>query len=573
MKKCKVIFFSLLIIMVSCVSVFNSSAGADNSSKIKKIFDNNKDKIFENLAEKIASASIVEELPILVVFKEKPDSEKRNQLIKLLGNFINKHEYKNFPSMAMALNIGEILALASLDMVKHIEYDKPVTFAIDDAKYWFGVENARFDFGLTGDGVVVAIIDSGIDATHVDLDDDKIVGWKDFIKGRQDPYDDNGHGTACAGIIAGDGEGYEDAEGVASGAKLVGVKVMPESGLGLVSTILSGIDWCIDNKDLYNIDVINISLGSAGLSDGTDAASMAVEEAIDNGMVVVVAAGNEGPGRETIGIPAAAEKAITVGAMADVAEDGFYLLYFSSRGPTADDRIKPDIVAPGLYLTGPMAGTVDQYGLYSGTSLSAPFVSGTVALMLEADSDLTPAEIKTIMTDTAEDWGEPGKDSDYGSGRLDAYEAIKEAGSYSGMNIDTPDLLTASEHLSRFGADDIWEFEVDDTQFPIAITLIENSTSCFLSSILPIVYPLSFPSNVDIFLMDSEGNILEETSSRTRQADLSYYPSVTGIYKLKITSKLNGLPPFISSNGSADYTFDICGGLNEPGGLTLIQDQ
>src|SRR3989338_9856011 len=177
-----------------------------------------------------------------------------------------------------------------------------------------------------------------------------------------------------------------------------------------------------------------MSIGSAGSSDGTDSTSLIVDSAVDAGLVGTVAAGNEGPKKYTIGSPAAAAKAITVGAMADVdpgvataglPAKGFYQAYFSSRGPTADGRIKPDISAPGVKITAAKAGTTNGYIEYNGTSMSSPFVAGLAGLMLQASSTLTPTEIKTKIMNTAIDWDGAGADIDYGAGRLDGYEAIK----------------------------------------------------------------------------------------------------------------------------------------------------
>src|SRR3990172_4928472 len=115
--------------------------------------------------------------------------------------------------------------------------------------------------------------------------------------------------------------------------------------------VISGVNWVVQNKALYGIEVMNLSLGSAGCSNGSDSLSLAINSAVSNGIVAAVAAGNSGPKTCTIGSPGAAQNAITVGAMADVGELGFSIASFSSRGPTADNRIKPDVVAPGVSIT------------------------------------------------------------------------------------------------------------------------------------------------------------------------------------------------------------------------------
>ncbi len=432
--------------------------------------------------EEMSRASIVEQLPVMIVFKEKPNLEQTSDIKNISGALSAWREYHNFPIMATSLTIGEIMTLAARKIVTHIEFDKKVVIAMDSARRWFGADAASLDFGLDGEGVVVAVLDSGIDGNHIDLDNGKIIGWKDFIQNRPVPYDDNGHGTSVSGVIAGDGDGNPELRGVAGGASLVGVKVIAGTGAGTMSTVVEGIDWCINHKNDLGIDIINMSIAASGSSDGTDAASLAVNRASAQGITVVVAAGNEGPELKTIGTPAAAETAITAGVMADVGENGFFLAYFSSRGPTADDRIKPDVVATGWRLSCPRANSAQGYRAVDGTSFSSPFTAGAAALMLEANPALTPADIKSIIENTAVDWGEPGKDVEYGSGRLDIFEAVKQAGGYGGDNIPVPGLLHAEDDLSDFGSEDIWEFVVDDIQYPVAITLMENSTSCFFST-------------------------------------------------------------------------------------------
>ncbi len=573
LKRKKVISILLCVFIVISLSIYGFATDnkviTDKSKEnmkvkeVKKIYDADKDKIFESLCKKMNEAKYDDELPVIVVFKEKIDTLKKNNIKNLIGDYITKYEYKNISAIAMKLNKGQIKKLSELDIVEHIEYDELVKAFNGTANYWFGTEKARNDFGLNGDrdgninsyskdDVVIAVIDSGIDGNHVDLDGGKIIGWKDYIKGKTTPYDDFGHGTHVAGIIAGEGDGNPDYEGVAKGAALVGLKALDRRGNGSMSDVTAAIDWCVTNKDVYGIDIINMSLGASGSSDGTDATSLAANNAVDNGIVVVIAAGNEGPGKYTIGSPGAAEKAITVAAMADVGENGFNLTDFSSRGPTADDRIKPDISAPGYYITAPEANTTSSYITYSGTSMATPFTAGTVALMLDANSNLTPTQVKNILTSTSQDWGPNGKDIEYGNGRLDGYEAIKQAGGFSGNNINVPDHMYASEDLSGSGASDFWEFTVDNTNYPIAITLV-------IPDWTPL-FPFGSTPDFDIYLYDSNGNTLAYSASVYRQENINFTPSSTGTYKIEVYS--------YSDNG--DYFFDLSTGGNN---LTLVQDQ
>lgn len=524
--------------------------------EINKIYDADGDKLVESLEEKMKETKSDEKLSVTVVFKEKFDGVK-DQVKKVLGDYNTKYEYKNIPAATMKLNKNQINKLSKLDIVQQIEYDEEVKAFMNTARYWYGTEKACNDFGVDGnrDGninsysandVVIAVIDTGIDEGHVDLDNGKVIGWKDYVNNQNSPYDDNGHGTHVSGIIAGEGDGNAIYQGVAKGAALVGLKVLDSNGSGSMSDVTAAIDWCVTNKNTYGIDVINLSLGTSGSSDGTDAASLAVNNAYANGIVVAVAAGNSGSAKYTIGSPGAAADALTVGSMVDVGEGGFQLAYYSSRGYTADDRIKPDICSPGTNITAPQANTTSSYVSKSGTSMATPFTAGVIALMLDANSNLTPSQIRNILTTTAQDWGPNGQDIDYGYGKIDGYNAVKQAGNYSGSNLTLPNHIYASETLANTGSADMWEFNVNDTSYPISVTFIMpdwNSNTDF-----------------DIYLYDSNGNQLKRSIGTSRQEQLSFTPTSTGIYKLKA----------YSYRGSGNYFFDLSvGGTN----LTLTQDQ
>jgi serine protease AprX len=237
------------------------------------------------------------------------------------------------PAVAAVATPDQIKKIAALPQVKHVEPDAEVHAFLDGANAGFGTAKARADFGVDGDrdgnpnsytnnDIVVAIIDTGIDANHVDLAN-KVIGWHDWVNNRSTPYDDHGHGTHVASIVAGKGAGNPIYKGVAPGAALVGLKVLDSRGSGSLSNVTAAIDWAVANKDAYHIRIISLSLGTASSSDGSDIVSQAVNRAADSGLIPVIAAGNSGPGRYTIGSPGAATGAITVGAMADPSEQGY----------------------------------------------------------------------------------------------------------------------------------------------------------------------------------------------------------------------------------------------------------
>ena len=210
----------------------------------------------------------------------------------------------------------------------------------------------KFDWkSATGKGVSIAILDTGV-APHPDIKD-KIVAFKDFVNGRDEAYDDNGHGSHVAGDAAGTGEiSGGKYKGTAPDANIVGVKVLRSNGSAKVSDIIEGMDWVIKNRDKYNIRVINMSLGIPSSSFRDNLIHKAVERATKAGIVVVAAAGNEGPKMGTIGsAPGNSPLALTVGALDDKntpEKDDDTIASFSSMGPTADGLMKPDIVAPGV---------------------------------------------------------------------------------------------------------------------------------------------------------------------------------------------------------------------------------
>lgn len=528
--------------------------------------DEDGNKVFDDFDEKMKPVPETAPFPSIVLFTRRLDEVEYQNLARKIGPFSPKYKYSNVPAMAVILTKAQIQALAKETEVKQIEYDGQVRAFLDTSTYWFGVKKARTDFGVTGntdglptyskDDIVIAVIDTGIDIGHVDLDGGKVIGWKDITNPtKTTPYDNNGHGTHVASIAAGEGEGDPAYTGVALGAALVGVKVLGAAGTGTISDVDAGIDWVISNKATYGIEVINLSLGIyPPNSDGTDSTSVLVNTAAANGIVPVVAAGNDGPAKNTIGSPAAAANAITVGMMADVgstahAKYGFYLHYWSSRGPTADGRIKPDISGPGVKIIAAKYKTTNKYIEKSGTSMSTPFVAGVAALMMASNPSLTPANIKSKIMSTGKDWGPTGTDIDYGAGRLDAYEAVKSAGGYTGVGILVPNHEYKTGTLSGTVAVAWWDINVVDASYPIAITMIMPDWVSFTNP------------DFDMELYDPGGGLIAYSNGVERQETIGIQPTVTGIYKLKV----------YSYTGAGSYFFDLSAGTPGPS-ITLTTD-
>jgi hypothetical protein len=225
-----------------------------------------------------------------------------------------------------------------------------------------------------------------------------------------------------ASIAAGTGVASQGQyTGVAPGATLLNVKVLNNHGSGAESWIIGGVQWAVDN----NASILNMSFGSDTSSDGTDPLSATVNWATQQGIVCVVAAGNSGPSTYSVGSPGAAESAITVGAST---EDDV-VVSFSSAGPTDDDRIKPDVVAPGVDIVAARAagtnmGTLvsQYYTIASGTSMAAPHVAGAAALLLNAHPSWTPPQVKMALANYAKDLG--ASVLQQGSGRIDVCRAV-----------------------------------------------------------------------------------------------------------------------------------------------------
>ncbi|MGQ0537089.1 MAG: S8 family serine peptidase, partial [Methanobacteriota archaeon] len=318
--------------------------------------------------------------------------------------------------------------------------DRPIDPLLDASRVLVPAHEAREDLDVTGEGVAIAVFDSGIDPNHPDLAE-KIVASFDatiprgLIPGLLDaqqipvvPEYTGGHGTHVAGIAAGPGtESRGRFAGIAPGASLVNVKVFRQDGEGSTSYVLQGLDWILANRETLGVRVAVMSLG-APPTDGTDALSRAVDVAAERGVLTVAAAGNHGPDAQTVRVPGVAARALTVGAVDKTLRIG----EFSSRGPTIDGRSKPDIVAVGVDVTSTVpvvTGRGEYYGTLSGTSMAGPMVAGAAALVFAANATLDPATAKYILVASSQAVGDNRHrwDPAYGWGLLDVEAAVRAA--------------------------------------------------------------------------------------------------------------------------------------------------
>lgn len=398
--------------------------------------------------------------------------------------------------------VGELAELSDVVMVErygqiHLYGDiqTPAVKARNSSMYPVGA----WDLGYTGEGVNIAMVDTGVDNEHPGLNTKFIAGYDAVCylhtdptctaggaretDGTYDPDDGNQHGTACMGMAAAtgiDASGEQtDFYGSAPDADLIDVRIGTDAGAGpfenyllsqeFYESAMNGLQWIIDNKDTawqgadesnYGIDIISLSWGitshEGGGSDGEDMHSRILNEAMDAGIVVSVAAGNDGPDNDGLSGMGSSSLSITVGATDDkntVDRSDDTVASYSSRGPRRDngngnplDELKPEVSAPGtnivqaegcvtsggcINLLGGSAEDNGYTGRGSGTSYATPSVSGILAMMIQANPELSTAEMKEILKLTAERRGEasapevdPFWNRDFGWGMVDAYAAV-----------------------------------------------------------------------------------------------------------------------------------------------------
>ena len=292
--------------------------------------------------------------------------------------------------------------------------------------------------GDTGQAVTVAVLDTGID----NLPDfaGRLIGGVDLTSGNNPFQDSYGHGTFVAGLIAGNGASSNGQYmGEAPGANLVSIKVAGADGTTHLGTLISGLQWAVDNQSTYGIKVLNISLGiQPSQSTVNNPLDQAVEAVWNSGIVVVASAGNDGPFNGTILSPGDDPLVITVGALDDMATSAVgddKMTDFSSAGPTSPDGwVKPDVVTSGrsvVSLAAPGSTIYNAYGSArvgsanfagSGTSFSTAITSGAAALVLAAHSGLSPNQVKARLLGTTRP-GPLGNPFVDGHGALNAYAA------------------------------------------------------------------------------------------------------------------------------------------------------
>ncbi len=367
---------------------------------------------------------------------------RRDQLQKF-ANRADAHIIHNYGRIknriVVEIDENRLDQLKQMPGFRTMKEDIPVHALLEDTVYQIHA-NYAWSNAITGEGILVAVVDTGIDYNHPDLRN-KVVMQYDATTGGDDAMDDNGHGTHVAGIIASQGIPYR---GVSYDVALMGVKVLDYGGAGYASDVILGIEWAVAN----GADVINLSLGEGLYANTCDATEMAqvVNAAVDAGVVVICASGNDGNPSQIVS-PACASKAIAVGSVdkmdgvASYSDGGLELDLVAPGGDAFGGSNFPEIVAPFstmvaedpylcLYLVQDQCYddyfTVDnnRYIRAVGTSMAAPHVAGAAALLLEANPDLTPAQVKEALESSADDLGQAGWDPIYGWGRINLEKAL-----------------------------------------------------------------------------------------------------------------------------------------------------
>ena len=409
--------------------------------------DRDNNGLSDRLQAKLAAAAPGDSFDVVVTFKRPGKGAgpvgTAASAQAAVGSFQTRREFKIIPGFAATMTAAQAGALANVAGVFRVEEDFEVKAILDDSRPDMGLDRIQFGaeqivdsggFAATGLDVKICMLDTGLDAQHEMFTGRPIV-WFDEVNGQPAPYDDHvdifgnpfGHGTHTTGIAAG-GEGTylgNPIRGTAWKADIIAVKVLDQNGSGPESTIIAGFDRCIES----NADVISISLGAAPGGDCRDAMAQAVRAAVnDHGVFVSAAAGNSGPGNQTILTPACEQTATAVGASINWTGDGLgmSIIAFSSRGPVpgappVGSYIKPDVVYPGALIRSAKVNTLNDYWRLSGTSMSAPGVAGLAAMALQVNPALTPDQIKTLLKDTAYDFGDVGEDNDWGAGHVNPY--------------------------------------------------------------------------------------------------------------------------------------------------------
>ncbi len=343
-----------------------------------------------------------------------------NKINQIIGENLYDRNIKLYKLIFNGLWVSDLpetyaKRIESLPFVKQVEKDDLIVHTTSSSphsttfKQYNPELNTSSNFSIdisqfSGNNISIAFFDTGIDYTHTNLAS-VYTGGYDFVNNNEDPFDDHGHGTHVTGITAAQPfttSNGQQISGIAPNASVYAYKVLNEQGQGYTSWFLSAFEYAMDPDQDGNIsDRVDIISISAGIPKGSasDLISMAAKQAVDAGITVVAAAGNDGPATNTISSPAIVPEVIAVGASIQ----NEMIAPYSSRGSPTQSSIKPDIIAPGHQIISTWPN--NQFHILSGTSMATPYVTGIIACLLELNPSLNPNQIKSLLHAHAEPLG------------------------------------------------------------------------------------------------------------------------------------------------------------------------
>ena len=467
-KRCFGLFGLFMLVAPLIVATVPVSADfEDNSEPVgwwtETTVDRNQNKIGDMVELHMDNPIFLDEdntLPLIIDYHYTPGQEDIDVLERTV-DYEHQFILHGIDALAGRVPVTELLTLRDIPGVVMIELDGILTVANNDARIGHGVDITFAETGYDGAGTTVAIIDTGLDGNHTSLDDQdddpttydpKILGFYDAVNSPDDtsgnifPFDDQGHGSHCGGTTAGTGAPTYEHPGMAPQAHLVGVKVLGADGSGSFAGVMAGMQWTIDTMHQYNTRIASMSLGGPGAIEWTsseeDSVNRQANAMVRAGIALYIAAGNNAVSAQ-IGTPGSAEDVITVGAL----DKDTSIAVYSSQGPTEEGRVKPNIAYMGSSIMSVEYNSGDQYSAMSGTSMATPGAAGVGALMLQANPNLSPFDIRNIMQETAtyrqchymganepcaEDLIPKNRQNNvYGHGHVNSLEAVLEAAEYN----------------------------------------------------------------------------------------------------------------------------------------------
>jgi hypothetical protein len=446
---CGLVFFILLMSYPKLAGVHPVK-----ENLVKPLFSQ---KIAKCLADQMIQAGDDETLNVIVATRSDVDFNLIRSLEVETGKLDIRKIYRTLSSFKARATPKQIESLAADGRVKAIEWgDLKGELYLGEAQAASNTDDLRSPTGynVTGDGITVAVVDSGVWTGHNDLDDGQLIAFKDIwgeansdshtdLNSPIDGIDNYGHGTAMAGIIAGSGDGDSSLIGLAPNAKLVGVRISNDSGSMTYSVCYDALDWVGDNAATWGIDIVSCSWGfkrPANWEIGADQdtlAQLAETLVTQKGLVVVAAVGNAAQVK-SVATPASGRWVLSVGGVKDPYEGGWSLYSASVSGPAnytdePEGWYKPDVLAPAVSINCTSISAADGYAEMTGTSPAAAFVSGLTALYLEYDDELgdtvygyNPAVKHLMMASAIDVPGDStnGIDNRYGAGRVDGLAGL-----------------------------------------------------------------------------------------------------------------------------------------------------